>query len=127
MSRILKAGTVIHLAGSSLPLTLPLDTSVEGIESDAAFVGRLIRNRTNFELNAPFVGNGRWNPHTGAGMLNECACGREIPADAEDQETCSQCLNVARIEAVQAESAAAPVAAKKKAPAKRSKTAKKGK
>lgn len=112
--RTLKAGTVIHLAGSSLPMVLKSDAPVEfaGDANDSTFIGHLHKNKENFALNAPDVGNGQWNPVTAAAMKSECVeCGAEIPVNAENQETCANCLSKERILAAQEE---APKAAKKR-------------
>lgn len=96
MATKLAAGTRFRLLGSNESdriLVLAEDVKIEEV-SDAEFVGTIIDDRDNFALNIKSV-PGTWNPVTGAKMLNECACGNEIPATAVNQETCETCLIVA--------------------------------
>jgi hypothetical protein len=97
MSRILKAGTLICLAGSALPVALAKDAELvqSEIDGDEAFVGRLIRNDANFQLNIGSV-EGVWNPVTGAREVEEEKRQAEEAAASKKEEEAAEEVAPAR-------------------------------
>ncbi len=64
-SRLLKAGTVIHLFGGKTDIFLKDDVKVEftDVANDGKFCGMLARHQGNFDLNADQL-PGTWSPVT---------------------------------------------------------------